>query len=108
MASIEANPLLGAYGAAKAAPNSIVRNIAAEWGLHNIRANTIAPGIVRTGFSQALWEDGENEGRLSAKIPLGHIAEPDEVVRARPLFRTPAEACISGTTLLINGGRHVI
>jgi dehydrogenase/reductase SDR family protein 4 len=96
------------YGAAKAAPNSIVRNIAAERGPHNIRANTIAPGIVRTGFSQALWHDGENEGRLSAKIPLGRIAEPDEVVGAAPLFRTPAEAYISGTTLMIDGGRHVI
>lgn len=103
-----ANPLLGAYGAAKAAPNSIVRNIAAEWGPHNIRANTIAPGIVRTGFSQALWQDGENEGPLSAEIPLGRIAEPDEVVGgAAPLFRTPAGAYISGTTLMIDGGRHV-
>jgi len=73
----------------------------------NIRANTIAPGIVRTGFSQALWQDGENEGRLSAKIPLGRIAEPDEVVGA-PLFGTPAGAYISGTTLMIDGGRHVI
>jgi NAD(P)-dependent dehydrogenase (short-subunit alcohol dehydrogenase family) len=108
MASIEANPLLGAYGAAKAAPNSVVRNIAAERGPHNIRANTIAPGIVRTGFSQALWQDGENEGRLSAKIPLGRIAEPDEVVGAAPLFGTPAGAYISGTTLMIDGGRQVI
>lgn len=50
----------------------------------------------------------ENEGRLSAKIPLGRIAEPDKVVGAAPLFRTPAEAYSSGTTLMIDSGRHVI
>jgi NAD(P)-dependent dehydrogenase (short-subunit alcohol dehydrogenase family) len=71
-------------------------------------ANAIAPGIVRTGFSQTLSEDGVNEGRLSAKIPLGRIAEPDEVVGAALLFGTPAGAYLSGTTLLIDGGLHVI
>ncbi|MEV8150135.1 SDR family NAD(P)-dependent oxidoreductase [Arthrobacter sp. NPDC080073] len=76
MASIEANPLLGAYGAAKATPNSIVRNTAAERAPHNIRANTIAPGIVRTGCSQALWQDGRTRAGSAQRSHSDALPNP--------------------------------
>jgi NAD(P)-dependent dehydrogenase (short-subunit alcohol dehydrogenase family) len=108
MASVEANTALGGYGAAKAALNSIVRNIAAEWGPRGIRANAIAPGIVRTAFSESIWGSEGAEETVAARIPLGRIAEPEDVVGAALLLGSPAGSYISGTTLLIDGGRHVI
>jgi NAD(P)-dependent dehydrogenase (short-subunit alcohol dehydrogenase family) len=108
MASIEANVSLATYGDAKAALNSIVRNIAAEWGPKNVRANAIAPGIVRTAFSSEYWRNPVFMQRVAERIPLGRIAEPEEIVGAVLLLGSTAGSYISGVTLMIDGGRHVV
>ncbi|SHH29585.1 SDR family NAD(P)-dependent oxidoreductase [Streptomyces sp. 3214.6] len=107
VAAFQANPFLGAYGAAKATLNSLVRSIATEWGPMNIRANAIAPGIVRTAFSQPIWGSRDGEQALASKIPLGRIAEPEEIVGAMLLLGSPAGSYITGTTLVIDGGRSI-
>ncbi len=107
IASRRASPLLGGYGAAKAALNGVVRSLAVEWGASNVRANAIAPSIVRTAFSKDFWSDPTQEKSRIARIPAGRIAEAEEVVGAAILLASPAGAYISGQVLLIDGGRSV-
>jgi dehydrogenase/reductase SDR family protein 4 len=107
LASMRAAPLLGGYGAAKAALNGIVRSIAVEWGASNVRANAIAPSVVRTRFSKDLWSDPEREKRIISQIPAKRIAEADDIVGAAILLASPAGAYISGQVLLIDGGHSI-
>jgi NAD(P)-dependent dehydrogenase (short-subunit alcohol dehydrogenase family) len=110
IASERATPALGhgAYGAAKAALNGVVRSIAAEWGQWNIRANALAPSMVRTAFSQIVMNTPDAERAVAAKSPSNRIAEPDDIVGAAILLASPAGSYISGQTLLIDGGRSII
>ncbi|MFJ5274920.1 SDR family NAD(P)-dependent oxidoreductase [Streptomyces sp. NPDC088358] len=108
IASLRASTRLAVYGAAKAALNSLVRNIAAEWGDRGVRANAVAPGTVRTRFSQALWSDPERERAAGANTALGRIAEPEDIVGAVLLFASDAGSYISGQTLLVDAGRSIL
>lgn len=105
---MRASPILGVYGAAKAALNSLVRNIAIEWGDRGVRANLIAPATVRTRFSEVLWSDPLREEAAGHRTALGRIAEPVEVVGAVLLFVSPAGSYMTGQALLIDGGRSVL
>ncbi|WP_246392020.1 SDR family NAD(P)-dependent oxidoreductase [Paraburkholderia youngii] len=106
--SVRALPLLGGYGAAKAALNSLVRSLAVEVGPFNVRANAIAPSFVRTNFSRAVWNDPDRERAVIAKIPAGRMADPEDVVGAAVLLASPAGAFISGQTILIDGASSVV
>lgn len=108
IASVRASISLGAYGAGKAALDGFMRSIAAEWGHRNIRANSIAPSIVRTPFSSAVWGDQERSDAMAAKTALGRLADPEEVVGAVLLLASPAASYITGQTLLIDGGRSIL
>ena len=108
IAAERANAVLGAYGITKAALNSLLRSITVEWGGHGIRANGIAPSVVRTSFSKALWSNPETEKVVAARSPAGRIAEVDDIVGAALLFGSPAGAYINGQVLLIDGGRSIL
>ena len=95
---------LGAYAISKAADMQLARNLAAEYGPYNIRANAIAPGLVRTDFARALWEDEDNLKRRTATTPLRRIAEPEEIAGAAILLATKAGSFITGQTLVVDGG----
>ncbi len=82
----------------------LVRNIATEWGPRNIRANCIAPGLVRTDFARALWEDPEREAARSRETPLLRIGEPDEIAGAAVFLAAPASSFMTGQTMVIDGG----
>src|SRR3546814_11680443 len=71
--------VIGAYNVAKAADFHLVRNLATEFGPHNVRINAIAPGVVRTDFARALWDDPEAETALRRATPLGRIGEHEEI-----------------------------
>jgi dehydrogenase/reductase SDR family member 4 len=107
IASTRASPLLGGYGAAKAALNGLVRSIAVEWGASNVRANAIAPSVVRTDFSKDLWGDPTREKAIISRIPAKRIAEADDIVGAAILLASPAGSYISGQVLLVDGGRSI-
>ena len=64
---MKGSPLIGAYCISKAADFQLARNIAVEYGPHNVRANCIAPGLIKTDFARALWEDPETAGVLDAQ-----------------------------------------
>src|SRR4029077_10490251 len=70
---------LGAYCVSKAADMQLARNLAVEWGPQNIRVNCIAPGIIRTHFSKALWADPQRAAALARRYPLRRLGEPEDV-----------------------------
>ena len=97
--------VLGTYGISKAADFQIARNIAVEYGAHNIRANCIAPGLIKTFFARALWENPDILKATTAGTPLGRIGEPDEIAGAAVFLASAAGAFMSGQTIVIDGGR---
>src|SRR5260370_19807346 len=104
IAGLQASPTLGVYGISKAADFQLARNLAVEWGKHNIRVNCIAPGLVKTDFAKALWEDPEMlEARLRA-TPLGRIGEPEDIAGIALLLASPAASFITGQVIVADGG----
>lgn len=95
---------LGIYALSKAADNQLVRNLAVEWGPRNIRANAIAPGLVRTDFARALWEDPALLRKRTRDTPLQRIGEPDEIAGAAVFLAGPAASFMTGQTIVIDGG----
>jgi NAD(P)-dependent dehydrogenase (short-subunit alcohol dehydrogenase family) len=101
---VRGNTTLGVYGISKAADMQLARVLAAEYGPDNIRANALAPGLVRTDFARALWEDEANLKRRTATTPLRRIGEPDEIAGAAVMLGSKAGSFITGQTILIDGG----
>ena len=96
--------MLGAYGISKAADMQLARNLAVEWGQHNIRVNCIVPGVIKTGFSRALWADPARAAALASRYPLRRLGDPDDVAGAAVLLASRAGSFITGQTVIIDGG----
>lgn len=95
---------LGVYCISKAADMQLVRNLAVEWGARRVRANCIAPGLVRTDFAKALWSDPVLLAKRVKDSPLARIGEPDEIAGAAVYLAAPASRFMTGQTLVIDGG----
>ncbi len=95
---------LGTYAITKAADMQIARNLAVESGPRNVRVNCIAPGLIRTDFARALWENPEILARSVAGTPLGRIGEPDEIAGAAVFLASDAGRYVTGQTIVIDGG----
>jgi NAD(P)-dependent dehydrogenase (short-subunit alcohol dehydrogenase family) len=98
---------LGAYNISKAADMQLARNYAVELGPHNIRVNCIAPGLIRTSFSRALWENPKVLSAAVEETPLRRIAEPDEIAGAAIFLASAAGQFTTGHTLVVDGGLTV-
>ena len=101
---IKGSAVLGAYCISKAADMQLARNICVEWGPKNIRANCLAPGIIRTDFARALWENPVIYKKRTRDTPLQRIGEVDEVAGAAVFLAAPAGQFISGQSIVIDGG----
>lgn len=101
---LRGSPIIGAYCISKAADMQIARNLAVEYGPHNIRVNCIAPGLIKTDFARALWEDETLAERRNATTPLRRIGQPDEIAGAVVFLAAPASAYMTGQTIVIDGG----
>ncbi|SRR5579885_792796 len=101
---LRGSPVIGAYCISKAADFQLARNIAVEYGPHNIRANCIAPGLIKTDFARALWENPEILKRSTANAPLRRIGEPDEIAGAAVFLASRAGAFMTGQAIVIDGG----
>ena len=101
---LRGSPILGAYGISKAADFQLARNIAVEWGPKGITANCIAPGLIKTYFSQALWQDEDILKRSTEGAPLRRIGLPDEIAGAAVFLASPAGAFTTGQGIVIDGG----
>jgi NAD(P)-dependent dehydrogenase (short-subunit alcohol dehydrogenase family) len=101
------SPSLGAYGISKAADMQLARVLAVEYGPHNVRANAIAPGLIRTDFARALWEDPDNLKKRTATTPLRRIGESDEIAGVAVMLATKAGSFLTGQTITVDGGIRV-
>jgi NAD(P)-dependent dehydrogenase (short-subunit alcohol dehydrogenase family) len=98
------NRVIGAYGLSKAAENQLVRNLALEFGGEGIRVNGVAPGLIRTDFSQALLSDERMVKHFERTTPLGRIGEPDDIARVIAFLVGPDSGWLSGQVVTADGG----
>jgi NAD(P)-dependent dehydrogenase (short-subunit alcohol dehydrogenase family) len=101
---LRGSTVIGAYGISKAADFSLCRSLAGEWGPKGVRVNCIAPGLVKTDFARALWEDEANLKRRTATTPLRRIGEPHEIAGAVAYLGSDASTFMTGQTIVIDGG----
>jgi NAD(P)-dependent dehydrogenase (short-subunit alcohol dehydrogenase family) len=103
-----ANTVIGAYGLSKAASHHLVRNLAAEWGPRNVRVNAIAPGLVKTEFARALWEDERRAAERIQATPLRRIGEPRDIGGIAVFLASEAAAFITGQCIVADGGVTIL
>jgi NAD(P)-dependent dehydrogenase (short-subunit alcohol dehydrogenase family) len=92
---------LGWYGTTKAALIHMTRLLANELA-PAVRLNCLAPGLVKTAFSKALWDEGEEE--VAQTLPLGRLGEPVDIARASAFLCSAHASWITGQTLVVDGG----
>jgi len=107
IAGLKGTPQLGAYAVSKAADMQMARNLAVEYGPHNVRVNCIAPGLVRTDMARALWDDPERLEQALRAYPIGRIGEPADIAGAALFLAAPAGAFVTGQTLVVDGGSTI-
>jgi NAD(P)-dependent dehydrogenase (short-subunit alcohol dehydrogenase family) len=98
---------LGAYNISKAADMQMARNLAVELGPQGIRANCIAPGLIKTDFSKALWEDPEALAKTVSNMPLRRIGRPEDIAGAAVFLASEASAFMTGETIVVDGGSTI-
>jgi NAD(P)-dependent dehydrogenase (short-subunit alcohol dehydrogenase family) len=104
---IKGSTVLGSYAISKAADMQLARNLACEYGPHNIRVNCIAPGLIKTDFAKALWDNPEPLKASTARSPLLRIGEPDEIAGAAVFLASAAGSFTTGQTIVIDGGATI-
>jgi NAD(P)-dependent dehydrogenase (short-subunit alcohol dehydrogenase family) len=104
---IKGSTVIGAYCISKAADMQMARNLADEFGPKGVRVNCIAPGLIRTDFAKALWENPETYKRSTEKSPLRRIGEPFEIAGAAVFLASKAGGFTTGQTIVIDGGNTV-
>jgi NAD(P)-dependent dehydrogenase (short-subunit alcohol dehydrogenase family) len=104
---LKGSPVIGAYNISKAADLQLARNLAVEWGKHNVRVNCIAPGLIRTDFARALWENPQTLKAATSRTPLGRIGEADEIAGAAVYLVSKAGSFMTGQTIVIDGGATI-
>lgn len=104
---LKGSTVLGAYAISKAADMQLARNLACEYGEHNIRVNCIAPGLIKTDFAKALWDNPETLKASTARSPLLRIGVPDEIAGAAVFMGSKAGDFMTGQTIVIDGGATI-
>jgi NAD(P)-dependent dehydrogenase (short-subunit alcohol dehydrogenase family) len=101
---LRGSAMLGAYGISKAADFQLARSLAVEWGPKNVRINCVAPGLIKTDFARALWENTEALKPRLATTPLRRIGEPDEIGGIVAFLASKAASFMTGTVVVADGG----
>jgi NAD(P)-dependent dehydrogenase (short-subunit alcohol dehydrogenase family) len=101
---LRGSTVIGAYGISKAADFSLCRSLAGEWGPTGVRVNCVAPGLVKTDFARALWEDEARLKQRCATTPLRRIGEPHEIAGAVAYLASDASTFMTGQTIVVDGG----
>jgi NAD(P)-dependent dehydrogenase (short-subunit alcohol dehydrogenase family) len=98
---------VGAYSISKAGIIMLTRQLALELANHGVRVNALAPGVVRTDFTKGLWTDSTVASQTSAMIPLGRLAEPDEIAWPALFLASDASSYVTGAVINVDGGWQV-
>ncbi len=101
---LKGSEVLSAYCVSKAADMQLARNYAVEYGRHNIRTNCIAPGLIRTDFAKALWENPEAEKRFDTSHPMRRMGVSEDLAGAAVFLGSRAGAYVNGQTIVVDGG----
>jgi NAD(P)-dependent dehydrogenase (short-subunit alcohol dehydrogenase family) len=104
---LRGSSVIGAYNISKAADFQLARNLAVEYGPHNVRVNCIAPGLIKTDFARALWENPETLQRATTTTPLRRIGEPDEIAGAAVFLASKAGSFVTGQAIVVDGGATI-
>ena len=104
---LKGSTTLGGYSISKAADFQLVRNYAVENGKHNVRVNAIAPGIIKTDFARALWEDPKISAVVAEKMPMRRLGEPSDIAGAAVFLGSQAGAYVTGQIIVVDGGTMI-
>jgi NAD(P)-dependent dehydrogenase (short-subunit alcohol dehydrogenase family) len=104
---LTSSTMIGAYNISKAADFQLARNLAAEFGPKGVRVNCIAPGLVKTDFARALWENPDTLKAVTRGTPLCRIGEPHEIAGAAVYLASPASTFMTGQTMIVDGGSTI-
>lgn len=97
-------PTISAYTAAKGGLALLTRSMAVEWGSHNIQANGIGPGYLKTEMTERLWKDPEFDSWLCGRVPAGRWGDPKELVGALVFLSSQASSYVNGQVVFVEGG----
>ena len=104
---LSSSTVIGAYNISKAADFQLARNLAAEFGPSGVRVNCIAPGLVRTDFARALWENPDTLKAVTRGTPMRRIGEPHEIAGAAVFLASRASTFMTGQTIVVDGGSTI-
>lgn len=104
---LKGSSVIGAYCVSKAADMQLARNYAVEYGQHNVRVNCIAPGLIRTDFAKALWENPEAEKQFNTSHPMRRMGEAEDLAGAAVFLGSRAGAYVTGQTIVVDGGSTI-
>ncbi|WP_203291547.1 SDR family NAD(P)-dependent oxidoreductase [Maricaulis parjimensis] len=104
---LRGSPTIGAYNVSKAADFQLARNYAVEYGQHNVRTNCIAPGLIRTDFAKALWDNPEAEKAFNSGHPMRRIGLPEELAGAAVFLASDAGSYVNGQMIVVDGGTTI-
>ena len=107
VAAIKGSVTLGAYGVTKAADAAVARALALEWGPKNIRVNAIGPGLIKTDFARALWEDPERIERINNANPLRRMGTVEEIAGTALWLASPLSGYVNGQLIIADGGQSL-
>ena len=101
---IKPEPMIGMYSASKAALISLTQAMAIDWGKYNIRANAICPGLIKTKFSRALWENDAITQKFLERVPLGRLGESEDIAGMAVFLASDAAKYCTGGVYMVDGG----
>ena len=104
---LTSSTVIGAYNISKAADFQLARNLAAEFGPSGVRVNCIAPGLIKTDFAKALWENPDTLKAVTRGTPLRRIGLPEEIAGAAVYLAAPASTFMTGQVMVVDGGSTI-
>jgi len=107
VAGLRPSPGMGMYGISKAAIIMLTQVLAVELGRANIQVNAIAPGVIKTRFSQVLWQTPQIAEPLLRSLPLGRFGEAEDVAGLALFLASPASDYVTGAVFVVDGGMNV-